>query len=82
MCLALPARIIEIDEEGNNGVVDTGGIKKTISLALLQQPRVDDYVLVHVGYAISTIDEEEARKTLALFAEAGMLGSQVSGEEG
>lgn len=82
MCLALPARIIEIDEDGNNGVVDTGGIKKTISLALLQQPRVDDYVLVHVGYAISTIDDEEARKTLALFAEAGMIGSQPSGEEG
>jgi hydrogenase expression/formation protein HypC len=81
MCLAMPARIVEISEDGLNGVVDSGGIRKTISLALLKQPSVDEYVLVHVGYAISTIKAEEARKTLALFAAAGMGGAPTAGED-
>ncbi len=81
MCLALPARITAIDPDGLNGVVETGGLKKRISLALLEQPQIDDYVLVHVGYAIATIDEAEAQKTLALFAEAGMVPAG-GGEEG
>lgn len=82
MCLAIPARIVEIDEESMNGVVETGGLKKTVSLALLQQPQINDYVLVHVGYAIATIDEGEAEKTLALFAEAGVTATPSGGDKG
>ena len=73
MCLAIPARIVAIDEDGMNGVVDSGGVEKRISLALLEGARIDDYVLVHVGYAIATIDEVEAQRTLALFAAAGVV---------
>lgn len=49
--------------------VDIGGVRKEISLGLLEKVAVGDYVIVHVGYALSRVDEEEARKTLALFAE-------------
>lgn len=70
MCLALPARIVEIADDGVNAVVDAGGVRKNISLALLPTVTLGDYVLVHVGYAIAAIDEAEAQKTLALFAEA------------
>lgn len=69
MCLAVPARVLERlpDEQG---LVDLDGVKKTISLALVPDARVGDYVIVHVGYAISLLDEAEAQATLALFAEA------------
>lgn len=76
----MPARIVAIDADGMNGVVDSGGIRKSISLALLSEPQLDDYVLVHVGYAIATIDAAEARKTLALFAEAGLGGVPAAGK--
>lgn len=71
MCLAIPARIVEL-LEGDAARVDLGGVKKEISLALVEGARVGDYVIVHVGYALSLLDEVEARETLALFAEAGM----------
>ncbi|RTL47957.1 MAG: HypC/HybG/HupF family hydrogenase formation chaperone [Rhodocyclaceae bacterium] len=67
MCLAIPARIVAID--GDNGVVDMGGVRKEISLSLVEDVAIDDYVIVHVGYALSKLDPEEAEKTLALFAE-------------
>lgn len=73
MCLAIPARIISIDSVADTAVVSVGGIEKEISLALLEEVNVDDYVLVHVGYALNTIDREEAEETLRLFAEAGLL---------
>jgi hydrogenase expression/formation protein HypC len=82
MCLAMPARIVAIDADGMNGVVECGGIRKSISLALLPAPRMDDYVLLHVGYAIATIDPLEAKKTLALFAEAGLVVAPPAGEGG
>lgn len=73
MCLAIPAEIISIDQQRDSAIVSVAGVKKEISLALVQGVVVGDYVLVHVGYAISRIDPEEARKTLQLFAEAGMV---------
>ena len=79
MCLAIPACIITIDDDGINGVVDVGGVRKAISLALLSQPSVGDYVLLHVGYAIAFIDEAEALRTLALFEQAEMLGGSEGG---
>ena len=72
MCLALPARLIE-KRADDLGVVELGGVKKEISLALLDDNEiaVGDYVIVHVGYALTRLDAEEAERTLALFAEMG-----------
>ena len=69
MCLAIPAQIVSID--GDNGIVDIGGVQKVISLALVDEVAVGDYVIIHVGYALQKLDPEEAAKTLALFAELG-----------
>ncbi|MDT8376781.1 MAG: HypC/HybG/HupF family hydrogenase formation chaperone [Mariprofundaceae bacterium] len=70
MCLAIPARIVAMD--GESATVALGGVKKCISTALLDDLKIDDYVLVHVGYALHKVSEDEAEKTLALFAEAGL----------
>ena len=68
MCLALPARIVELlDTE--SAIVDLGGVRKRISIALVPEAQVGDYLIVHVGHAIGTLDEAEAQATLALFAE-------------
>jgi hydrogenase expression/formation protein HypC len=67
MCLAIPARITTLHGE-NMATVEIGGIEREVSLALVDAD-VGDYVIVHVGIAISTLDENEAMKTLALFAE-------------
>lgn len=70
MCLAIPAQVVELlDNDG--AVVELGGVRKEISLALVDGVEVGDYVIVHVGYALSRLDPDEAEKTLALFAEIG-----------
>ncbi|MBL8492829.1 MAG: HypC/HybG/HupF family hydrogenase formation chaperone [Rhodocyclaceae bacterium] len=68
MCLAIPARITQ-KLDGDMAVVDLGGVRKEVSLALIDGADVGDYVIVHVGYALSKLDPEEAARTLALFAE-------------
>ena len=68
MCLALPARIVEL-QAADQAVVELGGVRKSISVALTPEARVGDYVIVHVGHAIGLLDADEAEKTLALFAE-------------
>jgi hydrogenase expression/formation protein HypC len=68
MCLAIPARITEKLYD-DMAVVDLGGVRKEISLALVDDAQIGDYVIVHVGYALSKLDADEAAKTLALFAE-------------
>ena len=73
MCLAIPARVVEL-RDGDNAVVDLAGVRKEISLALVDNVVVGDYVIVHVGYALNKLDPEEAAKTLALFAEIGQFG--------
>ncbi|MDP2833221.1 MAG: HypC/HybG/HupF family hydrogenase formation chaperone [Pseudomonadota bacterium] len=72
MCLAIPARVVEI-KENDQAIVDLGGVRKDISLALVEGVVVGDYVIVHVGYALTLLDPEEAEKTLALMAEAGVM---------
>jgi len=67
MCLAIPVLIQEI--EGSEAVVEIGGVHRKISLALTPEARVNQYVLIHAGYAIGILDEEEARETLKLFEE-------------
>ncbi|MDP1529318.1 HypC/HybG/HupF family hydrogenase formation chaperone [Rhodoferax sp.] len=71
MCLALPVKVIEVGcgLAGDMGLVDLGGLRKTISLALLDDVQVGDYVILHAGYALSILDPEEAERTLALFAD-------------
>ena len=68
MCLALPARIAETLPD-DMAIIDLGGVRKEISLGLVEDVGVGDYVIVHVGYAIAKLDPAEAEKTLALFAE-------------
>jgi hydrogenase expression/formation protein HypC len=72
MCLAIPAQIMTIDNNSNTATVSVDKVKVDISLALVDDVNIGDYVLVHVGYALNKIDEDEALKTLALFAEAGL----------
>ncbi len=67
MCLALPARIVAL-RGADSALVDLGGVRKEISIALVPEAQVGDYVIVHVGYAIGMLDIEEAQSTLALFA--------------
>ena len=71
MCLAIPARIVEL-LDGDQCRVELGGVRKEISLALAADAAVGDYVIVHVGYALTKLDAEEAAQTLALIAEAGI----------
>ena len=68
MCLALPVKVVEVGP-GDAAVVDLGGVRKEISLALLDGVQVGDYVILHVGYALSKLDPEEAERTLTLFSE-------------
>jgi hydrogenase expression/formation protein HypC len=68
MCLAIPALVVELLPDAQ-AVVDLGGIRKEISVALVTEVQVGDYVVVHVGHAIGTIAPQEARRTLAMFAE-------------
>lgn len=73
MCLAIPAKVTEISTDGQSGLAEVGGVGKEVSFALLDQIEKGDYVLIHVGYALSRIDPEEAAKTLALFDEMAEL---------
>ena len=70
MCLAIPAQVVELRPD-DNALVDLAGVKKEISLALVEGVVVGDYVIVHVGYALNKLDPDEAEKTLKLFAEMG-----------
>ena len=71
MCLAIPARVIERCA-GDDALIDLSGVRKVISLALVPEAVPGDYVIVHVGYALSKLDPEEAQRTLELFASAGI----------
>jgi hydrogenase expression/formation protein HypC len=70
MCLAIPARVSEL-QDNDIAMVELGGVRKQISLALVDGVSVGDYVIVHVGYALSRLDPDEAAQTLKLFAEIG-----------
>jgi hydrogenase expression/formation protein HypC len=75
MCLAIPGKIVTLQEAGN-AIVDIGGVRKQINVSLLPDIAVGDYVIVHVGYALSRVDEQEAERTLSLFAELGDLAAE------
>jgi hydrogenase expression/formation protein HypC len=77
MCLAIPARVIALPGP-EQAVVDLGGIRKTVSIALVPDAAIDDYLIIHVGHAIGRIDPEEAALTLALFGE--LAAAQAAAE--
>ncbi len=71
MCLALPAEVVSIDRATEAAVVALGGVKKEVSIALLDELAVGDFVLVHVGFALHKVSPEEAARTLAMIRESG-----------
>lgn len=71
MCLALPAEVVSIDRANETAVVTLGGVKKEISVALLNEIDVGDFVLVHVGFALHKLSPDEAARTLKMIEEAG-----------
>ena len=71
MCLAVPVKLIAID--GIEAEVDIGGVGRRVSIVLTPEAKVGDYVLLHTGYAISVVDEEEAQETLRLFEQIASL---------
>jgi len=79
MCLAIPTRILSID--GLQAVVELGGVRRTISLVLTPEAQVGDYAIVHTGFAINVLDEDEAQETLRLFAEMAALDDAESQDD-
>lgn len=79
MCLAVPGQIVDVrDERGTKmATIDFDGIKKDICLAYLPDIVVGDYAIVHVGFAISKIDEASAMETLKMFRELGVLEEEL-----
>ncbi|PLX60355.1 HypC/HybG/HupF family hydrogenase formation chaperone [Sedimenticola selenatireducens] len=73
MCLAIPGKVVEIDAVTDMATVSVGNVKKEVSTALVEDVALGDYLLIHVGYALNKISEEEAANTLRLFEEAGMM---------
>jgi hydrogenase expression/formation protein HypC len=75
MCLAIPMKIISV--EGDTALVSLEGLEKEIDVRFLEDPRPGEYVIVHAGFAIDKLDEEEAQKTLDLFKEIEASFSSV-----
>jgi hydrogenase expression/formation protein HypC len=72
MCLAIPGRILEIVDEVNRlAQVDVAGVRRTVNIGLLDDAGVGDWVLIHVGFALSKVDEQEAQETLSLLQGMG-----------
>ena len=67
MCLAIPMKVVKV--EGDRGIVEIGGVEREASFQLLEGVKIGEYVLIHAGYAINKIDEEEAQETLELLRE-------------
>ncbi len=78
MCLAVPAKVVAL-QEAEQAVVDLDGVRQTISLAMVDDVAVGDYVIVHVGFALQKLNVQEAEVTLALLREIGATASSVAG---
>jgi hydrogenase expression/formation protein HypC len=78
MCLAIPGKVLEIDKtvQPLMGKVSFGGIKKEVCLELVPEVQIGEYVIVHVGFAISKMDEHEALETLKLLEQMGEAGEE------
>ena len=84
MCLAVPGRVVRILEEGDTSlrraVVDFAGVRREVSLAFTPEAKPGDYVMVHVGFALSVVDEAEAQKIFEYLREIGEQAEAESGE--
>jgi hydrogenase expression/formation protein HypC len=79
MCIAIPAKVVEIINH-DTILVDFGGIKREVKSTLLEDKiKLDDYVLVHIGFAMAIVEEEEALETLRLLAEIDVFNQNVEG---
>lgn len=84
MCLSIPSRVVEIDVD-NMATVDTMGVKRKVTLDLIdEEVLVGDYVLIHVGFAMSKIDREDAEESLRIYEEIveAMNSGEIRHEEG
>ena len=78
MCLAIPGKIVEMVDEANHiAKVDVSGVRRNINVALLDDAGVGDYVLIHVGFALSKVDEIEAEETLRMLRELGSYEEEL-----
>lgn len=84
MCLGVPGRVEQVwDDEGTRmGLVDFGGVRRAVCLAYVPEVEVGDYTIVHVGFALTRLDEEAARQTLELFEELGRFGDEIDAPDG
>ena len=85
MCLGVPGRVVEIDSSAEvpMGTVEFGGVRREVCLAYVaDEVTVGDYVIVHVGFAISRVDEAEAQRTLELLREMDLMGELETDEAG
>jgi hydrogenase expression/formation protein HypC len=80
MCLAIPSKIVKI--ENNVATIDVDGVRREASLLLIENPEIGDYVIVHAGFAINKLNEEDAKESLKLLREAVSLtfGDQKKGD--
>ena len=83
MCLGIPGKIVEIWGEDfiRMGKVDFGGVMREVSLAYVPEAQIGDYVIVHVGFALNVLDEEEAQETWRLLREIGAIEEELSFDE-
>ncbi len=79
MCLAVPGRVVSVTAAADqpSARVSFGGVLRDVALDFLPDTRVGDYVMVHVGFAISRVDAAEARRTFRMLTEAGLLGAEL-----
>jgi len=85
MCLGIPGKIVEITDTEQEtlirmGKVDFGGIAREVCLAYVPEAQVGDFVIVHTGFAISQLDEKEAKETLSLLVETGILSAELEAQ--
>ncbi len=82
MCLAIPGKVLEIEERdgGRIGKVQFGGIVRQVRFTFVPEVQVGDYVMVHVGFAISIVDAEEAERTYEILQNMGLLESELPAE--
>lgn len=81
MCLAVPAKVVELLDDGM-GVVELGGVRRDVSMELVKGVVVGDYVIIHVGYALQRLDPVEAEKTLELFEEIAEKAAELEATDG
>jgi hydrogenase expression/formation protein HypC len=83
MCLSIPGKITEVYEEGSliMGKVDFGGVLKEVCLDYVPEAQAGQYVLIHVGFAISVLDEDEAMETIGMLREMASLDEELDADE-